>query len=169
MEDALKKVAEFHSKHRFPNDTLGWLPSLHNTLVRQMIGRIDGVLEAMSKNHLDEALKSETNHGDLRLYRIHLMLEELHEVCSAMMEQDDVELADALADLLYVVIGTAITYRIPIDRVFEEVHRSNMTKKRRDPIRDPRMRDKGSEYQKPDILAVLQKGKQDANRFKQYE
>ncbi len=39
-----------------------------------------------------------------------------------------VELADALADSLYVIFGTCISMGTPIDRVFTEVHRSNMTK-----------------------------------------
>ena len=37
-------------------------------------------------------------------------------------------LAKELADLLYVVYGTAVSFGIPIDEVFEEVHRSNMSK-----------------------------------------
>jgi predicted HAD superfamily Cof-like phosphohydrolase len=36
--------------------------------------------------------------------------------------------ADAIADLIYVCIGAALDYGIPLDRVFAEVHRSNMTK-----------------------------------------
>lgn len=39
-----------------------------------------------------------------------------------------VEIADALGDLLYVVFGAALAYGIPIGEVFEEIHRSNMTK-----------------------------------------
>lgn len=41
---------------------------------------------------------------------------------------DKVKVAKELADLLYVVYGTADTFDIDIDRVFEEVHRSNMSK-----------------------------------------
>ena len=38
------------------------------------------------------------------------------------------EVADALADLVYVIYGAALEYGIPLDRVFAEVHRSNMAK-----------------------------------------
>lgn len=38
------------------------------------------------------------------------------------------DLADGLADLIYVCIGTALQFGIPLDRVWKEVHRSNMAK-----------------------------------------
>lgn len=43
-------------------------------------------------------------------------------------KQDIVGIADAIADLLYVVFGAAVTYGIDAQAVFDEVHRSNMTK-----------------------------------------
>lgn len=60
--------------------------------------------------------------------RIKLVDEEARELIDAIQQDNLIEIADALADLLYVTFGTALTYGIPIDRVFEEVHRSNMTK-----------------------------------------
>jgi predicted HAD superfamily Cof-like phosphohydrolase len=62
------------------------------------------------------------------LLRISLIKEEFDELVGAAQDQDLVEVADALADLLYVVYGTALEYGIPVDAVFDEVHRSNMTK-----------------------------------------
>jgi predicted HAD superfamily Cof-like phosphohydrolase len=56
------------------------------------------------------------------------MTEELRELLEAMRAEDVTEIADGLADLLYVVFGTAVAYGIPMDGVFAEVHRSNMTK-----------------------------------------
>ena len=38
------------------------------------------------------------------------------------------EVADAIGDLLYVVLGTAVAYGIDIDPIFQEIHRSNMSK-----------------------------------------
>ncbi len=63
-----------------------------------------------------------------RLMRIRLITEELSELVKAMLTGDRVAIADGIADLLYVTYGTAVAYGIPIDGVFAEVHRSNMTK-----------------------------------------
>jgi predicted HAD superfamily Cof-like phosphohydrolase len=60
--------------------------------------------------------------------RVRLMREELQETVKAMWDEDMVEIADGLADLLYVTIGTALEYGIDLDPIFEEVHRSNMAK-----------------------------------------
>lgn len=56
------------------------------------------------------------------------MASELGELFDAIGEGDIVEAADGIADLIYVAVGTAISMGIPIDEVFAEVHRSNMTK-----------------------------------------
>lgn len=68
--------------------------------------------------------------GDVRQLRQGLMDEELNELKEAMHERYLDEIADGLCDLLYVTIGTAIAYGLgPIlDQLFQEVHRSNMTK-----------------------------------------
>jgi len=49
-------------------------------------------------------------------------------IYNAELEHDIVEIADALADIIYIACGTAVSYGIPLDKVFEEVHRSNMAK-----------------------------------------
>jgi predicted HAD superfamily Cof-like phosphohydrolase len=63
-----------------------------------------------------------------RLLRIRLLREELGEYDRAELKGDGVEIADALADIVYIAIGTALHYGIPIDDVMREVHRSNMAK-----------------------------------------
>ncbi len=60
--------------------------------------------------------------------REQLIEEEWVELIEARELGNIIEIADALGDLLYVVYGAAIEYGIPIDEVFEEIHRSNMTK-----------------------------------------
>ncbi len=70
----------------------------------------------------------ETPGGKLALLRARLMLEELAETLFALSKGDMVELADGLADIVYVTVGTAVAYGIPFDRVFAEVQRSNMAK-----------------------------------------
>jgi predicted HAD superfamily Cof-like phosphohydrolase len=88
------------------------------------------------------------------LVRLHLISEELAELALAIADQDDVRLADALGDLIYVVLGTAVTYGIPIGPVFDEIQRANMTKAVRSDG-DTRLRDKGNSFVPPDIAGVL--------------
>lgn len=60
--------------------------------------------------------------------RERLLIEEVHEFESASARADLVEVADALADIIYIAVGTALEYGIPLDRVWAEVQRSNMAK-----------------------------------------
>jgi predicted HAD superfamily Cof-like phosphohydrolase len=57
-----------------------------------------------------------------------LLQEEFNEYITAEAENDLIEIADALADIIYIACGTAVSYGIPLDKIFEEVHRSNMAK-----------------------------------------
>jgi predicted HAD superfamily Cof-like phosphohydrolase len=63
-----------------------------------------------------------------RQLRIRLLEEEFNEYLAGEVKDDIVEIADALADIIYIACGTAVSYGIPLDKVFEEVHRSNMAK-----------------------------------------
>ena len=65
--------------------------------------------------------------GRLEL-RIDLLKEEFDETIEAMRSADLVETADGLADLIYVAIGAALEFGIPLDLVWAEVQRSNMAK-----------------------------------------
>lgn len=60
--------------------------------------------------------------------RMKLLREEFEEYMEAEEENDLVEIADALADLIYIACGTAVSYGIPLDEIYDEVHRSNMSK-----------------------------------------
>lgn len=60
--------------------------------------------------------------------RVTLIQEELDELETAFLNKDIVEVADALGDLLYVVYGAGVVCGIDLENVFNEVHRSNMTK-----------------------------------------
>lgn len=62
------------------------------------------------------------------ILRQRLITEETNELFNAMCDCDLVSIADALADLLYVVYGTAVSYGIDMEPISAEVHRSNMTK-----------------------------------------
>lgn len=60
--------------------------------------------------------------------RRELISEEYHEVIEASFEGNVEHLAKELTDLMYVIYGTALAYGIDLEAVFDEVHRSNMTK-----------------------------------------
>lgn len=60
--------------------------------------------------------------------RISLLTEEVAEFTEASNVSDLNGIADALADIVYVAYGAALTYGIDLDAVLTEVHRSNMTK-----------------------------------------
>jgi len=81
------------------------------------------------------------------------MAEEFSELVEAMQKNDYVNAAKECADLLYVVYGTAVEFGFPIDEVFHEVHRSNMTKT---PAVDSGGKvTKGDNYEPADVAAVL--------------
>lgn len=88
---------------------------------------------------------------ELEKLRRDLLTEEVCELHDAVASRDMVAIADALADIVYVVVGTAVTYGVPLDDVLQEVHRSNMTK-------DPGPTGKavkGPDYSPPDVFGVL--------------
>tara|TARA_Y100000287_G_C14067339_1_gene279004 strand:+ start:184 stop:561 length:378 start_codon:yes stop_codon:yes gene_type:complete len=60
--------------------------------------------------------------------RISLIQEELNELKEAMNNKDLLEVADALTDLLYVTYGAGHAFGIDLDKCFEEVQNSNMSK-----------------------------------------
>jgi predicted HAD superfamily Cof-like phosphohydrolase len=64
----------------------------------------------------------------IRSLRIRLIQEEFDELQEALTRRDAVAVAKELADLLYVVYGTAVSCGIDMEPVFREVHRSNMSK-----------------------------------------
>ncbi len=60
--------------------------------------------------------------------RIDLIKEELGELVDAMKNKDILEVADALTDILYVTYGAGHAFGIDLDKCFEEVQNSNMSK-----------------------------------------
>lgn len=70
-----------------------------------------------------------THVGDsLAQLRVRLLQEEVDEFALATEQRDLVAIADALADVVYVAYGSAVTYGIDLEAVVDAVHRSNMSK-----------------------------------------
>jgi predicted HAD superfamily Cof-like phosphohydrolase len=74
-----------------------------------------------------QATPADLNEETKRL-RVRLIQEEFDELKESMAGGDLAAVAKEMADLLYVVYGTAVSYGIDMDPVFREVHRSNMSK-----------------------------------------
>lgn len=85
--------------------------------------------------------------AEYSMFRNALLLEEVSELFMAINRRNIIEIADGLADVIYIVIGTCLILNIPIGPVLEEVHRSNMTK--------DKGAVKGKSYERPNIEKVL--------------
>ena len=101
---------------------------------------------------------------ELFLYKYQHLQEELHELLHAQRDRNLPRIADALADLVYVALGTAHAYGIPFDDVFAEVQRANMEKARVDGAGDARSKRghawdivKPEGWRPPDVKGVLQR------------
>jgi len=90
--------------------------------------------------------------------RYDLIKEELEELKEAMEGKDLLEVADALTDILYVTYGAGHAFGIDLDKCFEEVQSSNMSKLGEDgkPIYNESGKVmKGSKYFKPDLTKFV--------------
>jgi len=107
---------------------------------------------------------SETPIADLgeskKLLRFNLMKEENEEYLEAVQNNDLVEIADALGDMMYILCGTIIEHGLQhkIEAIFDEIQRSNMSKLDEDgkPIyREDGKVMKGPNYFKPDFSKLI--------------
>ena len=90
--------------------------------------------------------------------RYDLIKEELEELKEAMENKDLLEVADALTDILYVAYGAGHAFGIDLDKCFEEVQNSNMSKLGEDnkPIYNESGKVmKGPKYFKPDLTKFV--------------
>ena len=90
--------------------------------------------------------------------RLDLIKEELQELTEAMNNKDLLEVADALTDILYVTYGAGHAFGIDLDKCFEEVQNSNMSKLGEDgnPIYNEFGKVmKGPNYFKPDLSKFI--------------
>jgi predicted HAD superfamily Cof-like phosphohydrolase len=90
--------------------------------------------------------------------RIDLIKEELDELKEAMDNNDLLEVADALTDILYVTYGAGHAFGINLDKCFDEVQNSNMSKlsENGEPIYNESGKVmKGPNYFKPDLTKFV--------------
>ena len=126
-----------------------------------MKDKILAVKEFHKAFKLDYLDKPKANLGmDKNKLRFNLMKEENEEYFEAANNNDMVEVADALGDMLYILCGTIIEHGMEhkIDEIFREIQNSNMSKLGADgsPIyREDGKVLKGPNYFKPDIEGIL--------------
>ena len=102
----------------------------------------------------DVKTTSELAEDKINKLRVSLIEEELDELKAAIKDNDIKEVADALTDILYVTYGAGHAFGINLDKCFEEVQNSNMSKLGSDgkPIyNDSGKVMKGPNYFKPDL------------------
>ena len=102
--------------------------------------------------------KSSLSSDKINKLRLNLIEEELSKLKSAMKNNDLLEVADALTDILYVTYGAGHAFGINLDKCFEEVQNSNMSKL--DAAGEPIYNDvgkvmKGPNYFKPDLSKFI--------------
>ena len=164
-----QSVQEFYRKF----DQERWLekdqPNLEGIENR---GRLKLKVDLIAEEFFElvEAAFSEEASNSMRNSWENIFFEGLDKNTNGEWNRDIIETADALADLLYVIYGMALETGIPLDDVFDEVHRSNMSKL--DESGNPILADgvtpksdgtvppkgkilKGKGYFKPDIQGVL--------------
>jgi predicted HAD superfamily Cof-like phosphohydrolase len=113
-----------------------------------------GVYEFHKKYNCIALDKPEMPDAQLLLLRGRLIVEEASEFLKAASNRDMDEIADSLADLLYVVYGTAVVMGIDMEPISDEVQRSNMTKDGGGHDSGGKVM-KGPQYSPPNIVSCL--------------
>ncbi|MEO7978463.1 nucleoside triphosphate pyrophosphohydrolase family protein [Flavobacterium sp.] len=123
--------------------------------------QLDSVIEFHTAFKIGYSESPVTDLGNAKkLLRYNLMKEENEEYLEAVQNNDLVEIADALGDMMYILCGTIIEHGLQnkIEAVFDEIQRSNMSKlgDGGQPIyREDGKVLKGPNYFKPDFSKLL--------------
>ena len=126
-----------------------------------MIKQLNSVKEFHTAFEIGYSESPKSDLGDSKnLLRFNLMKEENEEYLEAVQNNDLIEIADALGDMLYILCGTIIEHGLQhkIEAVFDEIQRSNMSKL--DSNGKPIYREdgkvmKGPNYFKPDFSKII--------------
>ena len=92
------------------------------------MSNFDKVKTFMTTYGQDVKVKASFPENKIVQLRIDLIEEELNELKEAIKNNDIVEVADALTDILYVTYGAGHSFGVNLDKCFDEVQRSNMSK-----------------------------------------
>lgn len=126
-----------------------------------MIKQLNAVKEFHTAFKIGYSESPKSDLGELKhMLRFNLMKEENEEYLEAAKNNDLIEIADALGDMLYILCGTIIEHGLQhkIEEVFDEIQRSNMSKldQHGKPIyREDGKVMKGPNYFRPNISKIL--------------
>lgn len=126
-----------------------------------MVSNFTRVMDFMNNFKQEVKYNPEFPDEKVQKLRISLIEEELEELKEAIENKDVVGVADALTDILYVTYGAGAAFGIDLDKCFEEVHNSNMSKLDRDgrPIyRNDGKILKGPDYFEPNLEKIVENG-----------
>lgn len=144
MQNALEAVRQFHAAMNAPASAVPTLLTGDRAAAAALAER----LKALATETMAHAAEE-----DVLSRRASMALEELGEWVEAHAQGDVVAAADAWADRAYVLFGDAVASGLPASALFDEVHRSNMTKEP-DSVNTGKAI-KGPAYQRPEIRKVL--------------
>ena len=119
IQDAQAAVGEFHQAIGVTISDRPMLLSNDSLVVNQI---------AIELRDLSRSCLQVSKESNVLAQRLGLELEELAEWCESHAAGDLVAAADALGDRFYVLLGDAVATGLPLEKIFQEVHRSNMTK-----------------------------------------
>ncbi len=151
MQDLIK---QFHVKYGFPYNVSMSKDQDCSRILMAHVEALRGQSKAMQVLYQIDPDK------DDRLWRCHLIMEELAELMEAMAQGDIIEVFHELCDLRYVSDGTGVTLGLPVDKGVEEIHRANMTKPtnyKTERLADQQSRQdtKGPDYVPPNLKKIL--------------
>jgi len=160
-----KSVYDFHRKHKFPyslelKPNKG-IPKIACWLLCKVTVRLSKICIFVAKKY-----KHDENILEC-FWRFHLCLEELAEAMKNINNGDISGTCDGLGDLLFVVIGNFVSYRLPAKEIIDEICKSNDTKQARKARKDIRLRSKGSSFQPPNFGKALAVGMERLTEEKQ--
>ena len=153
MIETQRAIYKFHKKHKYPYN----LPIIANTGIDKIsmfiLVKLTFIVAKICYFYWKHTGKEKE-----MFYRFHLISEELAETMDYMNKGNILGICDGFGDLTYVVIGTAVSYKLPAKEIIDEICKSNATKEPRNLKTNIRLRDKGKSYQPPNIKEALIKG-----------
>ena len=123
-------------------------------------GCIGGIFSFINFLKKEKKTSTDLSTDKINSLRVSLINEELEELKKAISERDILEIADALTDLLYVTYGAGHAFGIDLDKCFDEVQNSNMSKldENGKPIYNESGKVlKGPNYFKPDLSKFIKR------------